>query len=64
MSNSSRQAEAQNPETISSGDLATIVGWLRTLPKEEISELLKALANHDAGNLAGYVAKFRNCTKK
>jgi cell division inhibitor SulA len=63
MSNSSRQSEALNPEAISTGDLTTIVGWLRRLPKEEIGELSEALARHDSAKLAGFVGRFRNWLK-
>jgi hypothetical protein len=63
MSSLSRDAEAQNPESISSVELAAIVGWLRTLPREDLRKLLEALASHDAQDLTGYVAKFRNCLK-
>jgi hypothetical protein len=63
MPDSSRLSGAQNPETISSGELTNILGWLRSLPSEELSALIQALAHHDSANLAGYFARFRNWFK-
>lgn len=64
MLNSNRQSEMWSPAANASQDLEAIVTWLRRLSGAEITELVEALANHDAETLARFDIRFQACPKR